>query len=161
MSSINDPELQGLPNSNNGCQGSMTVENQDEGRLLYSGIYGSSWEAQRTRMTVYESADNGKHWQALKLIDDGTVSNSSIIKMWNGEIALLYEAASGEAPMVFVPEAIYFDVIDTGRQPHATTPMVDPNTLPAEQSYDMDWLKPENTEHTVFLYSFQWFLIVL
>ncbi|CAK9019137.1 Sialidase-1 (Acetylneuraminyl hydrolase) (G9 sialidase) (Lysosomal sialidase) (N-acetyl-alpha-neuraminidase 1) [Durusdinium trenchii] len=119
-----------------GCEGSIVTESP--GRLLYSGPGGPTNKVTRTRMTIWESANDGASWSELSVVeDDGSVSYSSLVRMWDGRIALLFEL-SEDVETVFVPGNIVVETVDTGR---AAVPNPQFNTsIFVEQSSDESWM---------------------
>ena len=66
------------------------------GRLLFSNPAPavSRERGRRVRMTVRSSPDDGRTWPAERLIHEGPAAYSSLARLHDGSVGLLYEAGS-------------------------------------------------------------------
>ena len=71
-------------------------DKDDPGRLLFSNPAPpvSRERGQRIRMTVRSSLDDGRTWPVGRLIHEGPAAYSSLARLHDGSVGLLYEAGS-------------------------------------------------------------------
>lgn len=99
------------------CQGNVfrlsTTQDSDKNRLIHANSASTSG---RTRMTVRTSYDEGATWSVSRLIYGGASAYSSLTKLANGDIGLLYEK-DGTASIDFVRISISEATNGTDSQP--------------------------------------------
>lgn len=159
-----------LPMPLMGCEGSIAAESDRV--LLYSGPAGSSAAVARTRMTVFESEDEGASWRERAVLHDrGGVGYSALARLDDGRMAVVYET-SETSETVFVPGVIFFDVVPHGRVPGERTeerpyspapPALAPalsNASAAPLVCDESW-RDDDGDAFVFVHSTAWYLIAV
>lgn len=102
---------QGLVQPFDGCEGS-TILQPKTGLLYYTGVTPAAWTPLRYNFTFHVSADQGKSWKLLKVLDPGAAAYSAMVIMDDYTIGVLYERAS-ITRTVFIPDYISFQIIDT------------------------------------------------
>lgn len=90
-----------------GCQGSMLFD-QTSNRLFYTGLAESSFI--RSNLSLFISEDLGQNWRYVRTIYFGSSSYSSLTKLNNGSIGLLYEWANF-TDVMFVPDYMTFTLL--------------------------------------------------
>ncbi len=147
-----------LPNPLVGCEGSIMQESNET--LLYSGVGGPNDSVARTLMTVWESDDDGKSWKKLIVLEDqGGVSYSSLHRLLDGRMGILYEL-SAESETVFIPGDVVFEIVPTGRVPVPPTFPADVSQLLPTTAYNMSWQQDDGSAE-IFVFSGVWYTIII